>query len=60
MDVFYWLSKCSQGEGDTQEFENLLLQFMRDVRNEAMPLGCLDTVMGKCNEDMLQCHAVCT
>eukprot|EP00435_Cladocopium_sp_Y103_P058927 s952_g20.t2 len=36
--VFYWLSKCSQGTAgsESEELENLLLQFTRDVRKEAL------------------------
>jgi hypothetical protein len=38
--VFYWLSKCSQGTAgsESEELENLLLQFTRDVRKEALQL----------------------
>ena len=38
--VFYWLSKCSQGTAgsECEELENLLLQFTRDVRKEALSL----------------------
>lgn len=36
--VFYWLSKCSQGTAgsESEELENLLMQFTRDVRKEAL------------------------
>ena len=38
--MFYWLSKCSQGTAgsESEELEDLLLQFTREVRKEALRL----------------------